>query len=138
MGWLPEGLHRRRRRTISFKPNSGLRPPGGRRYSVLVEVFQQSDQKGNINAGLRLQYFVRTGEARLGIPFHIGIEASPSRPEGEAPIPEAGEARDQRVPKGQTPTRGACARGSPDGYQRVPKGQTPSSNKNYNLLLHLV
>lgn len=66
MGWLPEGLHRRRRRTISFKPNSGLRPPGGRRYSVLVEVFQQSDQKGNINAGLRLQYFVRTGEARLG------------------------------------------------------------------------
>ena len=103
MGWLPEGLHRRRRRTISFKPNSGLRPPGGRRYSVLVEVFQQSDQKGNINAGLRLQYFVRTGEARLGIPFHIGIEASPSRPEGEAPIPEAGEARDQRRAKPVTP-----------------------------------
>ena len=62
MGWLPEGLHRRRRRTISFKPNKPrtlFGHPGGRRYSVLVEVFQQSDQKGNINAGLRLQYFVR-------------------------------------------------------------------------------
>ena len=43
------------------------------------------------------------------------------------------------MPKGQTPTKGACARGSPDGYQRVPKGQTPSTNKGArraNFFLH--